>query len=191
MDPKATMRKGGTMMRRRGVLVILAGALIGSAILAAAPARPVNRVVLCETGAGCDGSDIRFQLQSAAPIPADVDFGFSTAMGYLDGDRLADMVVGAPGENRVYIFFGGVDNASPGQTLADRALDATAADVVIAGNPNTQFGFSVAIALLLRLGIITIFISSIDDFMIDCRYWWWRLRGKHDWRRDPNLPELK
>ena len=44
------------------------------------------------------------------------------------------------------------------------------------------------IALLLRVGIVVIFVSSIDDFLIDCRYWIWRFFSRVDWRRDVHLP---
>ncbi|XZG71403.1 glycosyl transferase family protein [Chitinibacteraceae bacterium HSL-7] len=45
------------------------------------------------------------------------------------------------------------------------------------------------IALALRLGIVIMFVSSVDDALIDLRYWWWRLTGRSDWRRDEHLPE--
>ncbi|WP_273429975.1 glycosyl transferase family protein [Chitinibacter tainanensis] len=45
------------------------------------------------------------------------------------------------------------------------------------------------LAILLRVGIVTIFISSIDDFLIDVRYWVWRLTHRKDWRRSEYLPE--
>ncbi|MBM9888079.1 MULTISPECIES: glycosyl transferase family protein [Deefgea] len=45
------------------------------------------------------------------------------------------------------------------------------------------------IAILLRLGIVVIFISSLDDFLIDCRYWVWRLKNHKIWRRSTYLPE--
>ncbi|WP_035852500.1 glycosyl transferase family protein, partial [Deefgea rivuli] len=46
------------------------------------------------------------------------------------------------------------------------------------------------IAILLRVGIFAIFISSIDDFLIDCYYWVWRCKSKNEWRRSPYLPEF-
>ena len=44
------------------------------------------------------------------------------------------------------------------------------------------------LAVLLRIGIVTIFISSVDDCLIDVRYWFWRWFQAKDWRRDPHLP---
>ncbi|MQR01156.1 glycosyl transferase family protein [Glaciimonas soli] len=45
------------------------------------------------------------------------------------------------------------------------------------------------IAILLRIGIVIIFISSIDDIIIDVRYWLWRLFQHRNWRRDAHFPE--
>ena len=45
--------------------------------------------------------------------------GFSMAMGYLNGDRFADLVVGAPGDEKVYIFYGGIDVGGPAETSED------------------------------------------------------------------------
>ncbi|QZA82589.1 glycosyl transferase family protein [Deefgea piscis] len=46
------------------------------------------------------------------------------------------------------------------------------------------------IALLLRLGIVVIFLSSLDDFLIDCYYWVWRFKHRKSWRRSEYLPEF-
>ncbi|MGL6041160.1 MAG: glycosyltransferase, partial [Deefgea sp.] len=45
------------------------------------------------------------------------------------------------------------------------------------------------IAILLRVGIFVIFISSLDDFLIDCRYWVWRFKHHKRWRRSTYLPD--
>ncbi len=101
----------------------------------------VRRVSLCE-GTGCDGGDMRLQ----APLAGAADLGASLAMGYLDGDLFADLVVGSPGEGRVYIFFGGVSNPSLAEDDSDRSLDPNGADVILFDpQPSSQFGFSVAI----------------------------------------------
>jgi len=50
--------------------------------------------------------------------------------------------------------------------------------------------FWLAISICLRVGIIVILVSSIDDFFIDCNYWFWRLRNIGHWRASPELPEF-
>ena len=40
--------------------------------------------------------------------------------------------------------------------------------------------FWLVVSILLRVGIVIILVSSIDDFFIDLRYWLWRLAH---WRR--------
>jgi uncharacterized repeat protein (TIGR01451 family) len=102
----------------------------------------VDQVTLCE-GTGCDGADIRIQGSTTAPSP---QFGFSTAMGYLNGDLFADLVVGAPESGEVYIFFGGADNCSPGEGAAARDLSASRADVILTAPGFDDFGFALAIA---------------------------------------------
>ena len=49
--------------------------------------------------------------------------------------------------------------------------------------------FWLVVSILLRIGIVIILISSIDDFFIDLRYWLWRIAHWRDWRRSPELPE--
>ncbi|HET6279128.1 MAG TPA: hypothetical protein VFG08_10110, partial [Candidatus Polarisedimenticolia bacterium] len=102
----------------------------------------VDQVTLCE-GAGCDGADLRIQGSTTAPAPK---FGFSTAMGYLNGDLFADLVVGAPESGEVYVFFGGTDNCSPGEGAVARDLSASEADVVLTAPGFDDFGFALAIA---------------------------------------------
>ncbi|MDM0110820.1 glycosyl transferase family protein [Variovorax sp. J22R133] len=48
--------------------------------------------------------------------------------------------------------------------------------------------FWFCISMLLRIGIVIILISSIDDFFIDLHYWLWRLAHWRNWRRSPELP---
>jgi len=48
--------------------------------------------------------------------------------------------------------------------------------------------FWLLIAIMLRIGIVIILVSSIDDFFIDLRYWLWRLFHRGDWRRSDALP---
>jgi len=132
--------------RTRPRAFLLAAALVAAASLPAA-ALQVDAVTLCER-TGCDGSDIRFQSTDPTSI-SDVaaDFGFSMAMGYVDGDAFADLVVGAPEDGRVYVFYGGIDNNSPAQGDNNRELTATdpaEADLVLTST-DVQFGFSVAI----------------------------------------------
>ena len=49
--------------------------------------------------------------------------------------------------------------------------------------------FWLVVSILLRVGIVVILVSSIDDFFIDLRYWFWRLAHWRDWRRSAALPE--
>ncbi|MFZ4288080.1 glycosyl transferase family protein [Variovorax sp. HJSM1_2] len=48
--------------------------------------------------------------------------------------------------------------------------------------------FWLTVSVLLRIGVVIILLSSIDDFFIDCRYWLWRLRHRSNWRKSPELP---
>jgi putative metal-binding protein len=100
----------------------------------------------------CQGGDIRFQADGAN---GGSTFGWSVATGKINGDDLMDLVVGDPGRNRVYIFFGrvsakdgwGLDPAS----LSDRMVSPdTQADVILSREPLFpgqvgSFGFSVAV----------------------------------------------
>jgi len=126
----------------------LTGLLAGVSLLLLGPAAfavEVDRVALCEDAGqsgstGCDGADIRFQQD----ISANRQFGFSVAMGYLNDDNFADVVIGDPGESRVYVFYGGVDNASPAEDIDDRALEN--ADLVFTLNiADAGLGSSIAI----------------------------------------------
>ena len=101
----------------------------------------------------CQGPDMRFDAGPDGAV--DSDFGFAIATGRLNGDDLADLVVGDPKRNRVYIFYGrqslkdsyGMDPAA----LAQRVIAPDArADVILAREPLFpgqvgSFGFSVAI----------------------------------------------
>lgn len=102
----------------------------------------------------CQGGDLRFQFDG--PLPAGSEFGFSIAVGRLNGDDQADLVVGDPKRNRVYIFMGRLN--APGaysldpNDLADRMVSAdTLADVILTREPDfpgqvKSFGFAVAVS---------------------------------------------
>ena len=134
--------------------------LLGPAVLAV----EVDRVALCEDASQsgsteCDGADIRFQQD----ISATRQYGFFVAMGHLNGDNFADVVIGDPGESRVYVFYGGVDNASPAEDLDDRALEN--ADLVFTLDiPDAGLGSSIAIGSInLTNNAMIIGAPAIDD----------------------------
>jgi len=95
----------------------------------------------------CEASDIRLQGAAGA---APGGFGFAVATGRLDGDDLADVVVGDPSRNRVYVFFGR-PSATAGYGLSEGSLErgvdaATRADIILEPSANVgSFGFSVAV----------------------------------------------
>jgi len=160
----------------RLALVLLSVAVLAST---AVVAEQVESVTLCERTGGnldddrgevCDAADIRFQGRrfcegnpgqscnfdgdcgGDGPC-VDPTLGFSMAMGYLNGDNFADLVVGAPGEAKVYVYYGTVDKNQDDGDLDDplildpSALSAEgAADIIFTGPAGSQFGFSVSIA---------------------------------------------
>ena len=138
---RATFLWGGGWSRLTGLLAGVSLLLLGPAVFAV----EVDRVALCEDASQsgsteCDGADIRLQQD----ISANRQYGFSVAMGYLNGDNFADVVIGDPGESRVYVFYGGVNNASPAEDLNDRALQN--ADLVFTLNiADAGLGSSIAI----------------------------------------------
>jgi hypothetical protein len=68
--------------------------------------------------------------------PASSNFGWDVSTAFdLDTDGFDDVIVGAPGEDRAYIFFG---SATMSGTIAH-----TSADVTLNGVAGDQFGFSV------------------------------------------------
>ncbi|MBI3450384.1 MAG: putative metal-binding motif-containing protein [Acidobacteria bacterium] len=151
------------LIRRRAMVGLLAG------VAALSPARaefiggaaPASFSV-CEEATDaqarprpeCQASDIRFQYDGANPAAS--QFGFAVAVGKINGDDLADLVVGDPARNRVYIFLGRV-SAQAGYSLdpndiAARMVSADAsADVILTRDPPFpgqvgSFGFSVAVS---------------------------------------------
>jgi subtilisin family serine protease len=66
-------------------------------------------------------------------------FGFNVTSGQLNNDNFQDVVVGAPGANSAYIFYGS-------STINGR-LNAADADVILTGpDPNSRFGWSVGVS---------------------------------------------
>jgi hypothetical protein len=94
----------------------------------------------------CQASDIRVQATDAS-----AEFGFAVATGRLNGDGLVDLVVGDPGRNRVYVFFGRASATAAyglAEDVLDRGIDPEArADVILdAGGAGAgSFGFSLAV----------------------------------------------
>jgi len=83
---------------------------------------------------------------------ADDEFGAAVSgQGDFDGDGIKDFVVGAPGGDKVYIFFGGSKGLldlsalekSPDMPVAERA--SSVADVIIKGPAGSSFGYSAAL----------------------------------------------
>jgi len=46
------------------------------------------------------------------------------------------------------------------------------------------------ISLMLQLGVLVMFISSLDDCVVDLGYWIWRLRHPGRWQRSEAMPEF-
>ena len=99
----------------------------------------------------CLASDIRFDAQLSGGAG---QFGFSMAIGLLNGDDLEDLAVGDPQNNRVYIYFGRPSTTSAYGLASDvlaRGVPATNnADVVLFRDPAIpnqvgSFGFSLAV----------------------------------------------
>jgi len=68
--------------------------------------------------------------------PASSDFGWDVRTAFdVDGDNFDDVIIGAPGEDRAYVFFG---SATISGTIAH-----TSAGVVLNGETGTRFGVSV------------------------------------------------
>ncbi len=109
----------------------------------AASARPV--VFLDGDQAVRSLNSEEFLLTQNDPARATHEFGSAVAFGDVDGDGLADAVVGQRTENRVFVFLG---STAPG--AAPYFSDPNAADIVINAPAGTadavgQFGFSVAV----------------------------------------------
>ena len=99
----------------------------------------------------CQAGDVRYQIANQTGS----QFGFSVATGQLNGDSLLDLVVGDPGRNRVYIFFGRTSVKQAYGLLPDslnRGVDPDVqADVILWRDPSVagqvkNFGYSVAIS---------------------------------------------
>lgn len=58
-------------------------------------------------------------------------FGAALATGYLNGDFFADLIIGAPGEDKVYIYYGPLPFTTP--------------SAVITGQAGSQFGAEIAV----------------------------------------------
>jgi len=138
MVPFGRTRNSG---RRRAVLTLAVLATAGLA-MGLVWAGQATTVRVCEdpNPAVCDGADARFQHSTGDP-----NLGFSIAMGYLNGDGFIDLVMGAPNEARVYVFFGAVDANVAAEGVPDRSTNVDQADVILQGEIGSEFGYSVAI----------------------------------------------
>lgn len=76
---------------------------------------------------------------SARRIDGTGQFGTVIAGGDLNRDGLAEIVVGAPGDDRVYLFLGR-------SWATNGTMAATTAELKLQGDPGTDFGRTVAIA---------------------------------------------
>ncbi len=109
--------------------------------------------------AGGKASDADFVLTgvnaSAGQVDGDV-FGASVATGDVNGDGVADLVVGATrtnaGRGSVYVFFGGPGFASKSSAAADATLSGAATDL--------RFGAALAVADATGDGIADVLVGS-------------------------------
>ncbi len=99
----------------------------------------------------CEGSDIRFDMASGSGS----QFGFSVAAGFLNGDNLADLAVGDPAANKVYIFYGRASAEATYGLLAESlergVSPESTADLVLFRDPAIPsqvkfFGYALAIS---------------------------------------------
>ncbi|UCF07750.1 MAG: S8 family serine peptidase [Thermoplasmata archaeon] len=78
-------------------------------------------------------------------------FGFNVTSGHLNNDNYMDMIVGAPGANNVYVFYG--------SGSLNENLNAADADVILTGpDPDIRFGWSV--------GVSDVTGDSYDDVIV-------------------------
>jgi hypothetical protein len=98
-----------------------------------------QQIALC-TDANCtEGADVQLQ----GPAAVDSDLGFAMTMGYLNADAFEDLVVGMPGDSSVAIFFGKLGTPRVAGDSIVQAINE--ADIIIQGDVDSQFGFSVAV----------------------------------------------
>ena len=100
-------------------------------------------VQTCAAGSGplirSVGADVRLGSGSATANPR---FGSSVAMGYLNNDDFIDLVVGAPGESRVYIYLGELVTPGLSQNPAGPTADSHSAPDRVAGATSAPNGDS-------------------------------------------------
>ncbi|UCE36477.1 MAG: S8 family serine peptidase [Thermoplasmata archaeon] len=66
-------------------------------------------------------------------------FGFNVTSGHLNNDNYQDLIVGAPGANRAYVFYG--------SSSLSGNLNAASADVILIGpDSNSRFGWAVGVS---------------------------------------------
>jgi hypothetical protein len=77
------------------------------------------------------------------------EFGNGVAMGDLNGDGVADMVVGAPGTNTVQIWFGPLSSATASY------------DALVSGASGTSFGTAIAVGDVDGDGILDLVVGAL------------------------------
>jgi len=114
-------------------------AIVGLAVFPGARAGQVSSVRLC-TDPGCEQADAQIQFVNSTK-----NFGFSTAMGNLNGDNLSDLVIGSPDKAEVYIFYGRVAPLGGNGPKVDPGSADVILDLSSALKGSVRLGFSVAV----------------------------------------------
>lgn len=108
-------------------------------------------VLFLATGLSFLSSGDVLQQRCTGTGGASSNFGWNITMaGDVNNDGNDDILIGAPGENKAYLFYGPVSSTE---------LDAASADVTITGPASSEFGWSVSTAFKLNSG-------SNDDIII-------------------------
>ncbi len=77
-------------------------------------------------------------------------FGYNVSSGKLNNDAYSDIVVGAPGNDKCYVFYGPVSGD----------ISASSADVTLSGGGNTDFGWDVGVADVTGDGLDDVLVGA-------------------------------